>query len=327
MPRQLFSPHARGWPADRAGWMPGSCCSPRTRGDGPGHSSPPIRKIKVLPARAGMARHARISRHGPWRVLPARAGMARLRVVIPRSRCGSPRTRGDGPNSITGRPSPGWVLPARAGMARGCMPWIANGFGFSPHARGWPVRWKLGELHPTRSPRTRGDGPAYDGPTAEEKLVLPARAGMARGSKGQARSLGRFSPHARGWPIHCVRLSWESGSSPRTRGDGPFVIVRVSGECCVLPARAGMARPTPARLKPSPAVLPARAGMARGFRHSQAQQQSSPRTRGDGPHGARPNERETKSSPRTRGDGPADRATAGPRSPFSPHARGWPGRC
>ena len=57
---------------------------------------------RVLPARAGMARSARLGA-GSWTcVLPARAGMARTLNMLPPVAMGrSPRTRGDGPDKTS----------------------------------------------------------------------------------------------------------------------------------------------------------------------------------------------------------------------------------
>ncbi len=195
----------------------------------------------------------------------------------------SPRTRGDGPQTLTGilvRPA---VLPARAGMARSWHARYGAADRFSPHARGWPaavqsIHLYLGWFSPhargwpsghrpqpyshRRSPRTRGDGPSD---------ALPRQQAAVR--------------------------------SPRTRGDGPADIAGSVRRQSVLLARAGMARRSRALRAASgwfsphargwPAdpptqvgslgVLPARAGMARNQHPSGNEFHSSPRTRGDGP--------------------------------------------
>ncbi len=200
-PMRRFSPHARGWPGLFAQFLFTRSGSPRTRGDGPvcrslGSTSPPP-----------FSPHARgwpdwlAAMDAARDVLPARAGMARGQAPTIPTTPSSPRTRGDGPLIGNAVPDLPLVLPARAGMARRHQAASGGGTRFSPHARGWPV----GEHRPIhglqRSPRTRGDGPAGvklsllvgegsprtrgDGPGTMlafqvRRLVLPARAGMAR---------------------------------------------------------------------------------------------------------------------------------------------------
>ena len=136
---------------------------------------------------------------------------------------------------------------------------------FSPHARGWPevaggVRDAIGS-----SPRTRGDGPSAIRGQRGQRLVLPARAGMARIRGSLSAWWWQFSPHARGWPGAPDCRPPASSCFPRTRGDGPWVR---------------------SRNQPPASVLPARAGMARGSARSNGGFWFRPRTRGDGPpHG------------------------------------------
>ncbi len=154
-----FSPHARGWPAAIFPATEPIQRSPRTRGDGPVAFQIIFSPVRVLPARAGMARRCRSPLSGPRSVLPARAGMARQHNPLaspsatfsphargwPNNRrrldhpiSGSPRTRGDGPGDPIENAEARQVLPARAGMAR-CLGASSRGPAeFSPHARGWP---------------------------------------------------------------------------------------------------------------------------------------------------------------------------------------------
>ncbi len=111
--------------------------SPHTRG-WPGGGGREDSDLQVLPAHAGMARRQACSRPHRW--------------------C-SPRTRGDGPESVTTYDDEAGVLPAHAGMARKERSRID---------RAW------------RSPRTRGDGPAHAARLTALAQVLPAHAGMAR---------------------------------------------------------------------------------------------------------------------------------------------------
>ncbi len=61
--------------------------SPRTRGDGPAETDATIEGLKVLPARAGMARNWPRRGSLPNSVLPARAGMARGIAPLGRPNC------------------------------------------------------------------------------------------------------------------------------------------------------------------------------------------------------------------------------------------------
>ncbi len=196
-------------------------------------------------------------------VLPARAGMARERLKPPpQLRC-SPRTRGDGPpaNNDTSRAQ--LRSPRTRGDGPRQSPLRQSPHEFSPHARGWPGTISPPPVAVTRSPRTRGDGPSARWPGVVVVVVLPARAGMARGRGGEQRSAGAFSPHARGWP-----------AKPNLNPTYPAT---------VLPARAGMARgSTP--LTPSEGGSP----RTRGDGPTRARTEyhwinRSPRTRGDGP--------------------------------------------
>ena len=140
------------------------------------------------------------------------------------------------------------VLPAHAGMARphqtrcSLSPW------FSPHTRGWPA---LGV----------------------------AAAGLAR----------VFSPHTRGWPVDASQLKHRLEGSPRTRGDGPGttenaakLATRIAaGMNTVLPAHAGMARPSPTCSAARAAFSPHTRGWPAGVRYSKVIRFTfSPHTRG-----------------------------------------------
>ncbi len=196
----------------------------------------------------------------------------------------------------------------------------------SPRTRGdGPAQQAQAAQQEQRSPRTRGDGPRTGLSWIALLRVLPAHAGMARTAHGTAHGTAR---------------------SPRTRGDGPEPVEHAAQAHPVLPAHAGMAR----QPRPPPALAP-----------------GSPRTRGDGPpillsasafkkfsphtrgwpvrgnmtpgsaevlpaHAGMARVVATTGisrgrSPRTRGDGPSLTSPAKKASMFSPHTRGWPGRC
>ncbi len=177
----LCSPHARGWSAAvdewrhtlivlpaRAGMVPHWCgawsvapCAPRTRGDGPIAAQSKSAGYRCSPHARGWSRDLGIAAtRAP--VLPARAGMVRHARAVVRPGRGAPRTRGDGPwehrsrclsqvcsPHARGRSLLGWdlgegvaVLPARAGAAR-------------VDAAPGPGR--------SGAPRTRGGGPHRPG--------------------------------------------------------------------------------------------------------------------------------------------------------------------
>ena len=131
----MRSPHARGWseprqriaPAPtafpaRAGMVRSSDRArrsparvPRTRGDGPWS----VRSVSSPCRRSPHARGWSVEidpHHADPDAFPARAGMVRQLAFTILRACRVPRTRGDGPRTIT--------LPVRS-------------FGRSPHARGW----------------------------------------------------------------------------------------------------------------------------------------------------------------------------------------------
>ena len=183
-----------------------------------------------------------------------------------------------------------------------------------------PIRVSLASASPS-FPRTRGDGPVREAPTA---------------------TYSRFSPHPRGWTLLFTNLVKEypvfpapagmdrpacgpsgCGSSfPRTRGDGPPGPSSPSRSLRVFPAPAGMDR---LRL-----ILSRFSGRF-------------PRTRGDGPvlrlvavpsrgvfpapagmdRTARPHSWTRRGFPRTRGDGPSGTWVSMKVAKFSPHPRGW----
>ncbi len=175
---------------------------------------------------------------------------------------------------------------------------------FSPHTRGWPVLSAQSPSVPSRSPRTRGDGPQLSSLQATQKPVLPAHAGMARRGRCRWRPGGR-SPRTRGdGPNGSGAGAGGGRRSPRTRGDGPGGQGHCPADHRVLPAHAGMAR-----IKLAPAMF------ARAF---------SPHTRGWPAAVQGLIEPHETFSPHTRGWPVIDHACRLPAGEFSPHTRGWP---
>ena len=210
-------------------------------------------------------------------------------------------------------------------------------------------------------PRTRGDGP------------LP---------RTHTRSRVWFPPHARGWtprlnpvvkpgPVSPARAGMDPGrratgsrssSFPRTRGDGPQVVV-TKGRVFPFPPHARGWTPCSELAEGGPCVSPARAGMDPCLLRTLATGVCFPRTRGDGPLASRtsalpdtfpphargwtpwrncdhrpvgvsparagmdrkatPPKRRLTRFPRTRGDGPIQEQPFSHKTEFPPHARGW----
>ena len=149
-------------------------------------------------------------------------------------------------------------------------------------------------------PRTRGDGPA--------KVVgLPDKVGFPPHTRGWTHGVGHDASRRAVSPAHAgmdLRL-WPPTTSrrgfPRTRGDGPWVLLKIAWLCQFPPHTRGW---TPC-LPPHDrwiAVSPAHAGMDRQLR----------------PESGRP-----VGFPRTRGDGPGTLGGSVSISAFPPHTRGW----
>ncbi len=133
----------------------------------------------------------------------------------------------------------------------------------------------------TRSPHTRGDGPA---------------------AKTCGRECGTFSPHAWGWSVDgaprlrpkrvlptrvgmvrpCGAGPRQQKRSPHTRGDGPVQKALTSGNLTFSPHAWGWSGRASGLLY-SLFVLPTRVGMVRTWGQRPPQDCSSPHTRGDGP--------------------------------------------
>ena len=175
----------------------------------------------VLPAHAGMARctpsptSASVEFSPHTRGWPVENGFPFPLTI------GSPRTRGDGPNSNGESPRTPGVLPAHAGMARPATDPKHQAFLFSPHTRGWP---------------------AVQRDPALTLKVLPAHAGMARAATPRRRTCPGVLPAHAGMARPARGGRRKSPGSPRTRGDGPLTDTHSPLTSGVLPAHAGMAR-------------------------------------------------------------------------------------
>ena len=218
---EVAPPHTRGWtlllmaaagqdlgsPA-HAGMDPrshpgrsGLLRLPRTRGDGPAGGTALEFGAWAPPHTRGWTRPFRGPAHvGPGS--PAHAGMDPLVTLWRNSRQRLPRTRGDGPGSLTvaldRQPAPphtrGWTRRDRGDA------WTISGSpahaGMDPH-RPLPAAWLI------RLPRTRGDGP-FEGAMNQVRAVAP--------------------PHTRGWTLEDTVRAEERVGSPAHAGMDPLKV-------------------------------------------------------------------------------------------------------
>ena len=297
-------------------------------------------------------------------VLPARAGVVRGRWFSSRAPIRSPRASGGGPpdpyvRAARGRFSPrerGWsghdpravgpddVLPARAGVVRRHVTWTGRGCG-SPRASGGGPR---GDQPQGRdgpfSPRERGWS-RLGRPAGAKLVVLPARAGVVR-APGRSTWGRRGSPRASGGgPLSVSTRPPAPWFSPRERGWSVQHRGVVPDES-VLPARAGVVRPSGHRRGPGGRSPRASGGGPLLKPSGQALMKFSPRERGwsecprrlrrpavvlparAGVVRTRPRTAATAwSSPRASGGGPLAPIACGSAPPFSPRERGWSDAC
>ena len=163
---------------------------PRTRGDGPFRSSPRRRQTQASPHTRGWTPFGVHHSSGTWG-FPAHAGMDPGLPPACHGRSGLPRTRGDGPftlstglSALTASPhTRGWTLQQeRLDGGEGGFPAHA---GMDPNSSAAPTRT-------SRLPRTRGDGPFHHH--------------HRRGSR-------MAPPHTRGWtPPHLYPRTPRRGS-------------------------------------------------------------------------------------------------------------------
>ncbi len=315
--------------------------SPRERGSA-GRGLAVTDVVAVLPARAGVSRGRNVRRsHSEC---PPRAsggqpdGVPKWEVQV----VSSPRERGSADRHRP-RHRGGKVLPARAGVSRWPTRSRSSRSG-PPRASGGqpPLRLKIHD-RPWSSPRERGSAGARTA-RAREGCVLPARAGVSRSASGTS-SAPTGPPRASGGqPAARAAARVPVASSPRERGSAvPSPPSTRGGR--VLPARAGVSRPTPRRtptssspprasggqpqspgplrriLRSSPRergsagdnttsaghkeVLPARAGVSRLELHELGGQEGPPRASGGQPPGTAQQIAGGASSPRERGSAAA----------------------
>ena len=197
---------------------------PRTRGDGPFRSVGTMAGSRASPHTRGWT-SGRSAMHSAGCGFPAHAGMDPSRPASRRRSVGLPRTRGDGPPTLTLCMIVTTASPHTRGWTRAEQPVEQGLRGFPAHAGMdlspyWDTAYREG------LPRTRGDGPW---------------------SGNGRRSVSKASPHTRGWtrPTRCrtarrggfpAHAGMDPGSGgqgcaqerlPRTRGDGPVMATAV----------------------------------------------------------------------------------------------------
>ena len=262
--RRCLSPHSRGAsaPRPRGGQSATSylthlatACSPPTRGSVVA-ACLRIVEEQVLPAHAGVSR-CRQAASRSCRCAPRpRGGQSRRGEAGDGTYVCSPPTRGSvdsGPHAAAVES----VLPAHAGVSRSAVIELVRGCG-APRPRGGQSerRNRIGSRLRC-SPPTRGSVGGGGGPVAVA-LVLPAHAGVSRGSPARARD--RFcAPRPRGGQSRVGSLRrTRARCSPPTRGS--------VGACAT-----GQA---------SPRVLPAHAGVSRLPERPSRRRSGAPRPRG-----------------------------------------------
>ena len=250
--------------------------SPRTRGcsvseGGPGRRRP------VVPAHAGVFRRLSIPPSTVTRRPRARGGVPYCAVYGWSAVVSSPRTRG-----CSSTPSAAsvaeYVVPAHAGVFRAPAA-IRRCRSRRPRARGGvPRSGEIRALRRMSSPRTRGCSPM----SIEElraKVVVPAHAGVFRLAQRRG-GPHRRRPRARGGvPPNVTSRPHPSQSSPRTRGCSPFDAGGLGGGA-VVPAHAGVFRPSARPPSTCTSRPRARGGVPSSPSTANPPSGSSPRTRG-----------------------------------------------
>ncbi len=149
----------------------------------------------------------------------------------------SPRTRGSSGNGFPGPVTDG-VVPAHAGVLRSSSA-ASRSASCRPRARGGPPYLGLLRIPwDGSSPRTRGSSHRHL-PRADRRRVVPAHAGVLRGSRWPPTAPGRRPRAREGPPDNLATRMTTAQSSPRTRGSSE-VRVHVVLVVQVVPAHAGV---------------------------------------------------------------------------------------
>ena len=223
-------------------------------------------------------RHAADDHVGPG--FPAHAGMDPGRSAACYRRPRLPRTRGDGPPSMS-------VVPMLTEASPHTRGWTRHGRRHLPQRRGFPAHAGMDPIRTPRRewsqglPRTRGDGPDVDHSRPESDAASPHTRGWTRQGQAERRVSTGFPAHA-GMDPRSRRRSWRTTRLPRTRGDGPGGNSPRREAVQASPHTRGWT-PVPCLLERSKGGFPAHAGMDPAWRARHWSGSRLPRTRGDGP--------------------------------------------
>ena len=257
-------------------------------------------------------------RSGGGRGFPAHAGMDPWTVRDDNCAARLPRTRGDGPRCAPSGARDRKASPHTRGWTPLGVGRLVERVGFPAHA-GMDPRMCGPRGARARLPRTRGDGPWPDGPTACCASASPHTRGWTGRLCGNC-IIAAASPHTRGWTrYHCAQTLCGAGFPahagmdpaarsplrsarrlPRTRGDGPESPTATDLSYQASPHTRGW---TPCRREPPQRLdgFPAHAGMDPPYCRAPRIASGLPRTRGDGPWWPSSLQSITTASPHTRG--------------------------
>ncbi len=169
-----------------------------------------------------------------------------------------PRTRGDGPELDSDDGDWFEASPHTRGWTAAVAGELADGRGFPAHA-GMDRRPRPSTAGRRGLPRTRGDGPHYFKDPHDEDVASPHTRGWTRVEHQVRRRLRGFPAHAGMDPAGTARVRLRTGL-PRTRGDGPFLIVSISSPSGASPHTRGWT-PCPSATVGRMGGFPAHAGM------------------------------------------------------------------
>ncbi len=192
---------------------------PRSRGDGPFDGLDSSDSSLAPPLTRGWSLHGR--QDGDHELgSPAHAGMVHTGASWSSFSTGLPRSRGDGPNTQSGRQTLSMAPPLTRGWSLASPEARTRALGSPAHA-GMVPRSPMPSAPARRLPRSRGDGPYVRSGSGYVRLAPPLTRGWSRrGCPEEARADG--SPaHAGMVPSRSIAgstVSW----LPRSRGDGPL---------------------------------------------------------------------------------------------------------
>ena len=261
-------------------------------------------EIERLTRESGAPPHTRgWTRQGPERLpfglgSPAHAGMdpSSSRACTRPARL--PRTRGDGPHSAALRSRHAAAPPHTRGWTAPHSPSNADRTGSPAHA-GMDPAGAIACRVAVWLPRTRGDGP-YAGKGYDlHPMAPPHTRGWTRAEVLQRGSEPGSPAHA-GMDPHGDGADKLTGWLPRTRGDGPQLVLPDDGYMVAPPHTRGWTHPPGGHVRDRDG-FPAHAGMDPTPTPRKTSRTRLPRTRGDGPASEPAAVRGTRAPPHTRG--------------------------